>query len=159
MNTLLTSAILIVMSIGTGLSQNCKLKKDKTDEFTGLLTRCTDDIVVGKLPGLIKLRAMVLREGDNYFLGLSINDKVGCLSSESKAMFKTTDDVITIQYQGKIDCADQAWFFSNITESIPALTSSKLYRVRYQPEYARDIDIIDPDFLKKLLLCVNPSLF
>lgn len=150
------AVILILCSIAASAQVKCKLDTDEKDEFTGKLKRFTSWVTVGKLPGMIKLQAKVMRIDDYAAIMLSMNDALGCLTKDAKCIIKFKDgELLTLPYRGKIDCGEYLSFYSNVQDDIDKLKSTEILRVRYQLESYRDVEITEPWFIRDLLKCVG----
>lgn len=150
--------LIIVLLAGSSLRAQvkCVLSVNEKDDFTGRRHKATDFSVVGKLPGLRRLKASIYRIDSVYFLRLTLNDRIGCLNSKSKVVLKLEDDsILTIASNGEIQCGDYVVFEGAFTQYLAVLQQKRIVKLRYQSESYRDIPISEPSFMIDMIRCVN----
>jgi hypothetical protein len=157
MNRIIFLTVLIMLSIQAFTQEiDCKLKSDRTDEFTGKIERSTAHQVIGKMTGMRKLKASIIQNGDTYSLLVTANDKIGCSDSNSLLSIKFKDgQVINLRYNGDPDCGKMASLMVPIDRFIDVLYQKEVSTARLTLD-AGSLDFDGVGWaIRDLIKCVN----
>ena len=133
----------------------CKMQEDYVDEFSGMRTQTLDWQVLAKSKGLVKLKVKAGKIDNNYFFMANVNDRLGCVSSDSYIAIKFEDDSITMaSHTSKIACGDYVLLSVQLTPGqVADLTTKNIKMIRYHIENTRDFIPVDPEVFKNLFKC------
>lgn len=150
---------LIVLSFTISASAQCKYIKNEVDEFTGNKKIVLNISPIGNSK-LIKLQASMSAIDTLKYIHLYMNaDYLGCVSSESYAIFKFLDGTtLRLFHAGKINCKTPIMALKLSEEDIKKFESSTVDKIRISlSESSEDVTLSNNQYFINGLKCLTPG--
>jgi hypothetical protein len=132
-----------------------KYRKNEIDEYTGEIRKILKPVFIGTGDTRRKMNAYVAQIGGAYMIYLNFFSDLGCMNSDSYAIFTFEDNTsIRLKHTGITECGKVMYFVANVTPYIQEFSSKSVDRIDLTGSlYHSHITLEKRDYFKEAFNC------